>query len=125
MIRSIAVLSATLVSAPAPGTSGASAPRVGNTYEITHSRVSAERGSDGSSSSSTDRDTLVERVIGVRGAALELEYDLPQTATAQDRAGQWQLPVRILKNARGPVQLLDRAALAARVDPWLKSVGFT
>ena len=58
------------------------APQVGNTYELTLTRDSAQQGSDRSSGSSHDKDTIIERVIGLRTDGLELEYDLPNAATA-------------------------------------------
>src|SRR4029077_5408544 len=66
------------------------APRIGDTYEITLTKESSESGSNGSSGSSRDSDALIERVIGLRADGLELEYDLPPTATAGERANNWQ-----------------------------------
>jgi hypothetical protein len=105
---------------------GAAAPQrmahVGDTYEISTERDSSQQSSDGSSSgSSHDRDVLVERVVAVDEAGLELEYDLPKTATAQERASAWQFPVRVLAPIRGPLQLLNGAELEARVNGWLKA----
>src|SRR6516165_163682 len=62
------------------------APQVGDTYEINVVRDSAQQGSDGSSGSSHDKDTIIERVIGLRADGLELQYDLPDAATADERA---------------------------------------
>ena len=59
-------------------------------------------------------------MIGVREDGLELEYDLPKAATATDRTSNWQFPVRVLKPARGQMQLLNRPELEMRVDGWLK-----
>ena len=100
------------------------APQVGDTYEITMTRESAKQGSHGSSGSSYDKDTIVERVIGLRPDGLELEYDLPKTSTADARASYWQFPARIFKPFGGPVQLLNGPELEARVDGWLKAAGW-
>lgn len=100
-------------------------PQAGDTYEIRLERESKEEGSDGSSGSSTDRDTIVERVIAVRDDGLELEYDLPQAITEQDRTANWQFPVRVFKPNRGPMQLLNLSELEARVDGWLKAAKWT
>lgn len=111
---------------PAMGTSAnrpERQPRAGDVYEISSDRESVDSGSDGSSGSSTDRDTLVERVIGVRDDGLELEYDLPKNS--QDRASTWIYPVRVLRPADGPTQLLNRAELESRVDGWLKTGNMT
>jgi hypothetical protein len=62
------------------------APQVGDTYEITLTRDSAQLGSDKSSGSSHDQDTIIERVIGLRADGVELEYDLPKAA-ANEEAG--------------------------------------
>jgi hypothetical protein len=94
---------------------------VGDTYEIVRLSDSSRSTGDGSSGSSRDKDVLLEHVIGVREDGLELEYDLPKTATTQDRARSWQFPVRVLKPARGQMQLLNRPELETRVDAWLKN----
>ena len=95
------------------------APKVGDTYEIALTRDSA-----GSSGSSHDRDTIVERVIGLRADGVELEYDLPKAATAEERAGNWQFPARVFKPSDGPTQLLNAPELEARVDSWLEAAGW-
>jgi hypothetical protein len=95
-------------------------PRVGDVYEIAMLRESSEHGSDGSSSNAHDQDTISERVIAVRPDGLELEYDLPRDATAQDRETSWQFPARVFKPDRGSAQLLNAPELEGRVDRWLK-----
>src|SRR4051812_11749928 len=82
------------------------APQLGDTYEITLTKESAQHGGAGSGSS-LDRDTVVERVIGLRTNGLELEYDLPKAATADERARNWQFPARVFKPFAGPAQLLN------------------
>jgi hypothetical protein len=101
------------------------APRIGDTYEIVKTRVSVQEGSQGSLGSSNDRDTIVERVIGLRPDGLELEYDLPKGTTADERAGSWQFPVRVFKPSYGPAQLLNGPELEARLDAWLKAARWT
>lgn len=101
------------------------APQVGDTSEITRVRDSSQQSSDGSSGSSHDKDTVMERVIGVRADGLELEYDLPTAATADERGSNWQFPARVFKPYRGPLQLLNRPELEARVDGWLKKAGWS
>jgi hypothetical protein len=93
---------------------------VGDTYEILLLRDASQHTGDGSSGSSHDKETLVERVIGVDKDGLELEYDLPKSATQADRARSWQFPVRVLKPVHGQMQLLNRPELEARIDGWLK-----
>ncbi len=99
------------------------APQVGDTYEITLTKESAEQGGLGSSGSSHDKDTIIERVIGLRADGLELEYDLPKSTTADERARNWQFPARVFKPFGGPAQLLNGPELEARVDGWLKAAG--
>lgn len=100
------------------------APRVGDTYEITLTTDSVEQGGDGSSGSSYGKDAIVEQVIGLRADGLELQYDLPSVATADDRARNWQFPARVFKPSGGPAQLLNGPELEARVDTWLKAAGW-
>lgn len=125
MLRLLAVTAALLVQAIA---ARAQEPqresRVGEVYEIRREIVSSESSSEGSSASSHDLDVLVERVIAVRDAGGELEFDLPQEATARDRAATWQFPVRVLQPPGGPLQLLNGAELAARVDRWLAAANW-
>ena len=100
------------------------APQVGDTYEITLTRDSAQQGSDGSSGSSHDKDTIIEQVISVRADGLELQYHLPDDATADEKARNWQFPARVFKPFGGPTQLLNGPELKARVDGWLKAAGW-
>ena len=69
-----------LLTHPARSASPQSVPKVGEEYEITKRYQTTDQASDGSSGSSSGRDTLLERVIAVRDDGLELEYDLPKAA---------------------------------------------
>lgn len=99
-------------------------PRAGDVHALTLTRDMARTG-EGSSGSSHDRDTLFERVIGVSADGLELEYDLPPEASADDRARQWQLPARVFRPNDGPMRLLNGPELEARVEAWLKRAQWT
>jgi len=123
-MRTIALaLAASLVSG---SVAMAQAVKAGEQFEITRDIESSSNTPDGTSTgSSTDRDTIVARVIAITPAGLELEYDLPKSIAADDRARQWQLPARVLKPPQGPPQLLDRPELEARVKAWLKWAGLT
>ncbi|MEO7688156.1 MAG: hypothetical protein ABIS51_02645 [Sphingomonas sp.] len=126
MMRLITMAAALLLPTLATGAEQAQTrPQVGDTYEITSDRESSQQSNDGSSGSSTDRDGMIERVIGVRDDGLELEYDLPANAAAGNLASSWQFPVRVFKPARGALQLLNGPELEARVDGWLKVNGMT
>lgn len=98
-------------------------PQAGDEYEITRVSDSTDQSSDGSSGSAHDKDTVVERVIAVRENGLELEYDFPASANAQERASNWQFPVRVLKPLRHPMLLRNRAELESRVEAWLEAGG--
>jgi hypothetical protein len=104
---------------PQPGS------RVGDTYEIRIERVSSENSSAGSSGSTHDLDVLVESVIAVRDAGVELKFDLPRSATAEDRARTWQFPARVLRPPHGPLQLLNGPELDRRLNRWLEAAGWT
>ena len=114
-------LAAALVAAAAPG------PRVGQAFQITTDREMEEHGNrdDSQRSTSTDRDSYVERVAAVRPDGVILEYDLPADATFNERATNWQFPFQVLKARDGTLQLLNQPELAARVDRWLKAAGMS
>ena len=101
------------------------APQVGDTYEIILTKESEQQGSLGSSGSSHDKDTIIERVVGLHVDGVEFEYDLPKATTADERASNWQFPARVFKPFRGPAQLLNAAELEARVDKWLKAANWS
>jgi hypothetical protein len=101
------------------------ASQVGETYEITLVKDSAQQHGDGSTGSSHDKDTIIERVIGLRADGLELEYDLPEAATTDERARYWQFPARVFQPDGGPATLLNGPELEARVDAWLKAGGWS
>lgn len=101
------------------------APRVGDTYEITLVRDSSQEGNDGSSGSSHDQDTIIERVVGVQENGLELLYDVPQTFPRKQEVKDWKFPARVLLLPSGEMQVLDRPELDARVDKWLKAAKWT
>jgi hypothetical protein len=99
--------------------------RPGDMFEIQRDVESTESATGGSTSSSTDRDPIMERVVGAGQAGLELEYDLTKDTTAEDRARQWQFPARVLRPPHGPLQLLNRPELEARNAAWLKAGGLS
>ena len=100
-------------------------PRVGAEYEITKSYQTSQKGSDGSSGSSSGRNVVIERVLAARDDGLELEYDLPKDASAEERRASWQFPVRVFRPTHGPIRLLNRDELEGRVETWLKAAGWT
>ncbi len=94
---------------------------VGETYELVRVPDSTQKGSTGSSGSAHDVDTIIERTVRIRADGLELEYDLPKSASTDERARSWQFPARILKLSSGEVRLLNEAELEMRRDAWLKA----
>ncbi len=101
------------------------APQIGDTYEIILARDYSHQGSDGSSGSSHDKDTIIERVVGLRADGLDLKYDLPSAATADERTRNWQFPALVFKPFDGPAQLLNGPELEGRLDGWLKAAGWS
>jgi len=95
--------------------------RAGDVQAIVRTSQSSQR-SSGSSSTSNDRDTLIERVIGVRDGGLELEYSLPKGG---DEVRAWQFPARVFKPAQGPLQLLNGPEMEVRIGRWLTAAGLT
>ncbi len=96
---------------------------IGDTYEITRIVESAQQDSHGSTGTTYDKDTIIERVTGLRPDGVELEYDLPKSVTADQRASTWQMPARVFAPVNGPAQLLNAPELEAKVDGWLKAAG--
>ncbi|MBC9032753.1 hypothetical protein IAG41_10155 [Sphingomonas sp. JC676] len=115
-MRALAVAAALL----APHLATAQPAHVGDAFEILRTSNSEWKG-DGSTGTTHDRDTLVARVITVSDAGVETEYDLPDDATADDRAREWAFPARVLKSRTAPAQLRNLAELEARRDEWLKA----
>lgn len=115
-----AVAASLLPLAPLGAEPPAAAARAGERYEIRLTRDSVEQSNGEHAGSSHDQDTMVERVVAVHADGIELEYDLADRTSAEERAKVWQFPARVLKPARGPMQLLNVAELERRVDAWLK-----
>jgi hypothetical protein len=127
MFHLSAILGAVLLALPGAAEAAVHAPepgpetRVGDVYEIRWQSDWSQNSSGGSSGESHSRNMLVERVIAVHDAGVEVELDLPEETPAEDRAGAWQYPARILRPADGELQLLNRAELEQRVDRWLQA----
>lgn len=92
----------------------------GQVREISLTRDSETAGPNGSSGSTHDRDTIIERVLAVRPDGVELRYELPADISDAERASGWYFPLRVLRATNGTAQLLNRAELEHRVDAWLK-----
>lgn len=96
-------------------------PPVSESYEITSVRDSSEETSAGGTSSSHDQDALIEKVIAVEANGLELEYDLPQPVTQDERLRNWQFPARVFRSLDGKLQLRNAPELETRLVGWLKA----
>lgn len=120
----LAAVAAMVLSPPAAATcaeSRSAGLHPGDTFEVRLDREMSMDDNNGSTGSSTDRDVIVERVISVRDGGVELEFDLPRSATAQERAQSWEFPARVFAPAHGAMRLLNAAELKTRVDAWLKA----
>lgn len=102
-----------------------SAPKVREVYEISKKYETTSQSSDGSQGTSSGLEAVLERVIAVQGGGVELEFDLPKEATAEDRARSWQFPVRVFRANDGSMRLLNGSELERRNDEWLKAAGLT
>jgi len=121
-IFAIAVaVSLPVLAAHAEGPSGR--PRVGETYAIRREANSSWTGA--SSGTTHDVDVIFERVIAIDDAGDQLEFDLPDGTSAEDRASEWQFPVRVLRPRQGPFQLLNASELEGRLVRWLRAAGLT
>ena len=125
MVGQWLVIAALLLPVGARAQSSLSPDRVGDRFEVSRIAVTTFSQGDGASGSSSEEDRLMERVVAVAPAGVELEYDLLPSATADDRAQSWQFPARVMRAADGTLQLLNSDELEARVDGWLTRAGMT
>lgn len=123
MVHSILVAFALSATAAAP-VATAKGDQIGDAFEITLIQESAQTSGE-SKGSSYDRDTIVEHLIAIRPDGLELEYDLPKEATADERARNWQFPARLFRSESGTYKLLNGEELESRLTNWLKTAGWT
>jgi hypothetical protein len=100
-------------------------PRVGAVTIVSRQFETEQSNNRGSTSSTSDNDVLIERVVAVRADGVEFEYDVPRDGGFGSATDSWQFPARVFRPLRGPLQLTNTTELAARVDEWLKRAGFT
>ena len=113
LAKSTGLIAAFLLSASVSATAAPLASHVGDSYQIILTKESEQKGSLGSSNSH-DRDTIVERVVGLRADGIELEYDFPPSIKPEERVSNWQFPIRIFKPFAGETQLSDKSELETR-----------
>lgn len=89
-------------------------------YETSTVEVGVSEDLPGGRSSSRGRSALVEEVLAVQPEGIEIEFDLPESVSEEERARTWQYPVRVFKPADGgPMQLLNADELEHRIEDWL------
>lgn len=120
-ILAILIVSATSAAAAAPPTTD----RVGDQYEITLRTETETTGPRDSSGQSSSGALLIERVVAVGADGLELQFDLPASASEEERARDWQFPARVAKPGDGPLRLLNASELEIRIDSWLMRAGLS
>jgi hypothetical protein len=98
----------------------AAAQQAGDRFQLVRTTQTEQR-SPGSMSSSTNSDALIERVVAVTPAGVELEFSLPPGS----QSGDWTFPLRVFKPQSGPLQLRNRPELETRIDAWLKNANLT
>lgn len=119
--KTILPLVATLVAT----TAATPCQRLGQAFQIVIDREMEAHGNRNESgrSSSTDRESYVERITGMSPNGVVLEYDLPANASSEARISNWQFPFRVIKAADGTLSLLNVRELEGRIDRWLKVAG--
>ena len=65
----------------------------------------------------------METLIGKTFQGSEYAYDLPTTATQEEREIAWQFPIKIFKANDGIVTVSNAAEIDARGDQWLRRAG--
>lgn len=92
----------------------------GAVYRVSQVTDSESSGGAGASrGSSHDQDSVIERVIAVHADGIELEYDLLPSASEQERARNWQFPLRVFKPVSGATRILNATELERRIEGWL------
>lgn len=93
--------------------------------EISRTYGSAISDSEGGEGNSRGRTAIIETMVRSGQDGVELTFDLPSSATEQDRNRQWFYPARILRRSDGVMVLLNRSELEERRDRWLVGGGMT
>ncbi len=93
----------------------------GDVYEI---RLITDTETSGKGSgTSHDGWMLTEKVITLRDGGAELEFDLPASTPAQERAIAWQYPARVFRAPGRQLTLLNTAEAEQRLNRWLGEQG--
>jgi len=97
----------------------AAAQQAGDQFQLVRTTQTEQR-SPGAMQSTQNSDALLERVVAVTPAGIELEYSLPPGSQ-----GRWDFPVRVLRTPDGALKLRNRAEIEARIDTSLKDMNLT
>ncbi len=125
MFRGLIILLISVYSISVPAEASENGRQTGDIYELRLSYESESEETNGSTGSSSGGEMVIERVIAVSESGSELEFDVPEDATEEERLREWKLPVRIFKPVDGPMKLLNRAELEERLEQWLKKAKWT
>lgn len=120
-MRRAALIAAMLALAPVSALAQV-APRAGDSVEITRDFQTEQHNTRGMSGTTSDQDSLLERVVAVRDDGVELEYQLGNEG---DRSSSWTFPARVIRPSHGPLRLANPAEWEGRIDAWLKGAGMT
>lgn len=74
---------------------------------------------DGSNSSSSGRQSLIETVVRNTDDGVVLRYDLPRDEAGDAKTGFWYFPTDVLEKPDGSLELLDVDSVKSRIDHWL------
>lgn len=84
--------------------------------------TSTEGGEDGSSSSSSGRQAIAERLVAVTRDGTEVEYTLPYDPEDVRGNERWMFPARIMVAPDGAKTLRNESELVARSEAWLAAM---
>lgn len=85
------------------------------TYTTSHSAGTLEL-----KRSNSFRTMLTEQLLSREAGEVEIEYDLPPALKGNHETMDWMFPLRLRKDARNDVKLLNRADLERRRAAWLQ-----
>ena len=122
IVRNLLFICASLV---VPSSANAQTLSIGHEVVIRKSYENSSETSDGSSSgSSRGSDSILQRLVATREGGVEFIYDLPKSASKEDRARSWQFPAHVFQPNQGSLELLNKGELESRLATWLKSAGW-
>ena len=98
----------------------AAAPAAAQDYVLAMAyETSTEGGEYDSSSSSSGRQAIAERIIAATSEGIEVEYALPYDPEDVRGNESWMFPARLRVAPDGRMTLLNEPELTARIEAWL------